>query len=77
MKGWNMRAHTNEDAQELAEILTENKQVECEVHGVIPNNLVGAYYWPSYGCCPICVSEFFVEKFPITLRSKRNDGSIT
>ena len=60
-----MRAHDSEDAMAIADLLTGTKHVICKKHGHIPKNLVAPYFWPRYPYCPICVAEYFVEKFPV------------
>jgi len=60
-----MRAHDNEDAMALADLLTGVKTVICEKHGHIPKNLIAPHHWPRYPSCCLCIAEYFTEKFPV------------
>lgn len=67
-----MRAHTDEDAKNLTEILAGDKDVICDIHGVIPINLIAPYFWPSQAYCPLCVAEYLTDKFPVDIVERRN-----
>ena len=65
-----MRAHNNDDAESLARLLTGEQKVLCKIHGEIPINIIGPYFWPSFPACPTCVFEFLREKFPVEIIDK-------